>query len=265
MTETLLLIEPRGHTSRALASLKADRLRSQSEIRAALSRVRRCALWIAPSAPAVRLLLEAFPHRPVGDQRLLSLESATGRNPHGLLHAQFRFVVSVDEGVRLLPTSELVEVLGSENRSDLFIGAALSSDATVIAYRGNLEPLIVPMTWFRSPSHGRRPQISSLQVTDFGQTLKLGDYEASTDAILYEFDKEYRRRAKKRWRVEDRSLGGSLRRLRLQRGFRQNDFPGVTAKEIARIERGEVRRPRPSTLESIARHLDVSVDEISTY
>jgi hypothetical protein len=182
------------------------------------------------------------------------------------MHALFRYVVSVDEGVRLLPTDELAEVLSSANRADLFIGAAVArADAAVILYRGNLEPLVVPLSWFREPAEGPRPDFSDVAVTDFGQTIRLGDYEAATDAILYEFDDDHRRRAKKRQLETDRSLGGALRRLRLQKGIRQSDFPGVTAKEIARIERGEVKRPHQHTLAAIANRLGVTTDDISTY
>lgn len=63
----------------------------------------------------------------------------------------------------------------------------------------------------------------------------------------------------------DPTFGGALRRLRLQKRLRQGDFPGLTAKEIARIERGEVKKPRPHTLATIAKYLGVSVEEISTY
>jgi hypothetical protein len=58
--------------------------------------------------------------------------------------------------------------------------------------------------------------------------VRLDAYEAATDAILYEFDEAYRRRAKRRRLVQDRSLGGALRRLRLQKGLRRADFPGIT-------------------------------------
>jgi hypothetical protein len=201
----------------------------------------------------------------MGDQRLLSLERADD-DRRGLTHALFRYVVSVDEGVRLLPTDELAEVLSSADRADLFIGAAVArADAAVILYRGNLEPLVVPLSWFREPAEGPRPDFSDVAVTDFGQTIRLGDYEAATDAILYEFDDDHRRRAKKRQLETDRSLGGALRRLRLQKGIRQSDFPGVTAKEIARIERGEVKRPHQHTLAAIANRLGVTTDDISTY
>ena len=57
----------------------------------------------------------------------------------------------------------------------------------------------------------------------------------------------------------------SLRRLRLMRGLSRDDFPGVAAKTIARIERGEVERPREETLHRIAQRLGVAPADITTY
>jgi len=101
MSEPLLVVEPRGHATRELVRLEAARLRTESEIRNALKRSGRRALWVAPSVAAVRLLLAALVGRSKGDQRLLALEPTNGAR-HNLLHAIFRFVVSADEGIRLL-------------------------------------------------------------------------------------------------------------------------------------------------------------------
>jgi hypothetical protein len=157
-------------------------------------------------------------------------------------------------------------VLGAANREDLFVGvAAAPADAAVVLYRGNLEPMIVPLTWFRTRPGGPKPDTADLAITDSGQTVRLGEYEAATDAILYEFDTAYRRRAKKREMERDDSFGGALRRLRLQKGLRRSDFDGITAKEIARIERGEVKRPHPRTVAILAKRLGVPAREIPTY
>jgi hypothetical protein len=183
-----------------------------------------------------------------------------------LLHAIFRFVDSADEGFRLLPTNEISEVLGSSTRQDRFIGvAAAGNDAAAILYRGNLDPLVVPVTWFRRRASGPRPDLARLAVSDFGQTVGLGDYQAATDAILYEFDGAYRRRAKARLIAQDRSFGGALRRIRLQRGLARTDFPGINAKEIARIERGEGKRPHAHTLVALAKRLGVAPASIATF
>jgi hypothetical protein len=265
MSEPLLLIERRGHAVRAFARLEAERLGSESAIREALERHRRRALWIAPNVSAVHLLLASLAGRSTGDQRLLSLEPANGAR-HGLLHAIFRFVVSTDEGARLLPSDELAEVLGSPRREDLFLGATVASDdAAVILYRGSLEPVVVPLVWFRARPGGPKADSSRLAIEDFGQTVRLGDYEAATDAVLYEFDHAYRRRAKKRRFEQDRSFGGALRRLRLQKGLGRSDFSGITAKAIARIERGEVRKPHARTLAVLGRSLGVAAHRIASY
>jgi hypothetical protein len=180
------------------------------------------------------------------------------------LHAIFRFVVSADEGIRLLRVDELADVLGAANREDLFVGVAVA-DAAVVLYRGNLEPMVVPLAWFRTRAGGPKPDTADLAIMDSGQTVRLGEYEAATDAILYEFDAAYRRRAKKREVERDNSFGGALRRLRLQKGLRRNDFDGVTAKEIARIERGEVKKPRPRTVAILAKRLGVPAKQVATY
>jgi hypothetical protein len=139
------------------------------------------------------------------------------------------------------------------------------ASCSVILYRGNLEPLVVPLAWFRTRPGGPKPDTARLAITDSGQTVRLGEYEAATDAILYEFDDAYRRRAKKRELERDNSFGGALRRLRLQKGLRRTDFHGLTAKEIARIERGEVKKPHPRTVAMLAKRLGVPVRQVSTY
>jgi len=175
-------------------------------------------------------------------------------------------VVSVGDGVRLLPTEELIEVLESDNREDLLIGGVvIPTRSEILLYRGSLEPITIPIEWFTARSSLAKPDVAKFAITDYGQTVRLGDYEAATDALLYEFDEGYRSRAKKRKLNEDTSIGGAIRRLRLQKGLRQRDFPGVTAKEIARIERGEVKKPHQDTLRKIADKTGVSVDQIKTF
>ena len=89
--------------------------------------------------------------------------------------------------------------------------------------------------------------------------------EAATEAILYEFDPDFRSRERKRRIREDDSFGGSLRRLRLQKGIKRSDFPPLTSKSIARIERGEVITPHRETREILAKHLGVNEEDIATY
>ena len=121
------------------------------------------------------------------------------------------------------------------------------------------------LTWFTVGPAGPKPNFGQLAFIDGGQTVRLGNYEAAVDAILYEFDPQYRRRAKQRLVEREHSLGGALRRLRLKKGLRQNDFASVGPKVIARIERGEVKKPHQKTLTLIAKRLGVSYSEIAGY
>jgi hypothetical protein len=52
-----------------------------------------------------------------------------------------------------------------------------------VLYRGNLESMVVPLGWFAREG-GRRADADDFAVTDFGQTVRLGSFEAASNAIL---------------------------------------------------------------------------------
>lgn len=171
---------------------------------------------------------------------------------------------SADE---FLPAEELAEVLQVDNAKDLFIGGSVDDENQVIVlWRGDLESLTVPFAAFEPSGDGVTPDFGRLSVTDFGQTIRLGEYEAAADAILYEFDPDYRRRIAKQRRGLERSFGASVYRLRKQRRLRRTDFePDVSAKTIARIEQGKVKNIHKKTLGVIAHRLQVKPEEIQTF
>jgi hypothetical protein len=202
---------------------------------------------------------------PKGEQRLLILNPIR-EVAHHLLSALFRYVVVGADDNLLLNHAQLAEVLTSPDRRDLFIGGAVATEEqAVVLYRGNLEPLVVPLDWFTTRPGGPAPDFTRFGITDFGQTIRLGEYEAAADAILYEFDRNFRVRTKARALKMDRSLGASIRRLRLQKGLRRTDFGDLTEKTIARLERNEIKRPHKGTLDVVAARLGVPKDELHTY
>lgn len=196
--------------------------------------------------------------------RLLLLERASTARRE-LLHALFRVVVAPDDGVSLLPPEELAEVMDDEGAEDRFIGGVVDADdRALVLYRGNLDRLVVPHAWFKARPKAR-PDFAAFAVTDYGQTVQLGDYEASADAILYDLDPDARRRMKEREIKRDASFGGALRRLRSARGIARSDFAPLSAKTVARIERGEVDEPHGDTLATIAKRLGVKPEQIKSY
>jgi len=200
-----------------------------------------------------------------GKRRVLVIRKVTASRRR-LLEVYFQKVVSPDDGTKLLgERSELLEALTAPNRSDLFIGGAVDAAAKVITLiRGDLDSVVVPFDWFKAGPASARPNFGDFEIIDSGQTVRLGEFEASADAVLYDHDQEYRRRAKKRTLELDDTFGAALRRLRLLRGLSREDFRDVSAKEVARIERGEVD-PREATIKKLAKALQIRPDEIPTY
>ncbi len=241
----------------------ADSLRSVDAVQEAYSR-NRCARWVIADHAALRLLTKAVQAHDTW-HRVLFLERATTARRE-LLHALFRVVVAPEDGVRLLPRPELQEALTDPGAEDLFIGGVANvDDKVVVLYRGNLDRLVVPFDWFRASPRGPRPDFAQFSVVDGGQTIRLGEYEAAADAILFDFDPQARRRMRDKEVRQDSSFGGALRRLRLTRGLQRSDFAPLSAKTIARIERGEVEEPHDDTLATIAKRLGVKAEMIKTY
>jgi hypothetical protein len=264
MSERVLVVERAKRAGERALPYGTEVLDTPDRVRDA-ARERR-ALWVAPRAADLALLGELA--RQVvelkGDHRLV-IRDRVGRGRIEVLRVLFRYVISADEQLRLLPTDELIEVVSSPQRHDLFVGVAIDrEDDSLVFYRGSLEPIVVPAS-FLAPGVAGALDLSELEVIDFGQAVRFGKREAATDAILYAFDPDYRRRQKAQLVEQDDSFGGSLRRLRLIKGLSRNDFEGISPKEIARIERGEVQRPHPRTVKLLARHLGVEPDEVVSY
>lgn len=160
---------------------------------------------------------------------------------------------------------ELSAILSEEHPEDYCVAVDWDPATEALSlWRGDLSSLVVPLSSLSS-GIALAPDPDELRVLDHGQTIRLGEYECSVDAILYLRDAAYRRRARRRLMDSDRSLGGSIRRLRKQKGLRQSDFPHVAEKTITRIEMGMSPTPHRMTLERIARALGVPVEELDEY
>ncbi len=51
----------------------------------------------------------------------------------------------------------------------------------------------------------------------------------------------------------------------MRAGVGRGEFPGLDEKTLARIERGEVERPRRTTLARIAKRLGVAAEELGDF
>ncbi len=229
-----------------------------------LSQATKDTLWISYDPNSTEKLLRAlsWPAKSLGNAMLFHAMSP--QTLPALQHCFGKYAYAMRE--ESLPPDELVEALLSDHRADLFIGGIVDqSSKTITLWRGHLGSLTVPFSAFETSGDGIAPDFGRFSVTDSGQTVRLGTYEAATDAILYEFDPDYRRRIAQQRQITDQSFGASLRRLRKQRGKRREDFAPISAKTIARIEQGAEYTHHKTTLHTIATILGVAPDEIATY
>lgn len=194
-------------------------------------------------------------------RRLLLLETAP-RIRLEFLSQLFTGVVAPDADIDLLPEDRIFAVLAEKHPEEYFVGAGYNEDDdAIVVYRGNLRTVTVSVDQFEANPRAE-PDPADLEIVDWGQTLRLGDYQVSADAILYDRDPEFRRRQRAKRREFDDTFGGSIRRLRKQAGLTQEQIPGVSAKTVGRIERNEVDNPRDDTLQKFADAFGVDADRL---
>ena len=263
--DSRILVSDDPHIADIWSNFGVKFARTKKEVRDLYATTTPNSIWIVPRQSDM-LLLGNITGKPRGNHRLLCLEPTIGPMKH-YLYAKFSRVVSPDDELKLLPLEEIAEIFASPDSEDYFIGGTVDKEnGSVILYRGNVEPITLPLSWFEAGPNSPQPDPDDFEIIDFGQTVRLGKFEAGTEAILYEFDPLFRRRDKERRIGTDDSFGGALRRLRLQKGLKQSDFsPDISTKEIGRIERGEVQTVHKRTRETLARYLGVAPEEIETY
>lgn len=153
---------------------------------AAVFREGRPTTWVAPNSRSLVRLVRLDGCRN-GDQRLLALapvDVATLTALQGL----FSHVVCRPAGGHLIPPEELAGVLSDPAPGESFIGGFVHEQVRmVVLHRGDLSTMVVPLEWFANP-HTVSPDPHDFEVVDSGHGVRLGEFEAATDAVLYDFD-----------------------------------------------------------------------------
>jgi len=106
-----------------------------------------------------------------------------------------QIVVTPNDTMKLLAVEDLQEILKSYHAEDYFIGGMVDRDNNMLVlYRGDFDRLLVPLDFFMKKDQAVKPDFADFDITDVGQTLRFGDYEAASSAVLYEFDAAARKR-----------------------------------------------------------------------
>jgi len=222
--------------------------------------------WLSPLAHLIQLERQQKPGDFWGSLVTTVEAPAAGRNLDPLLRTRFQEIVG-GSGLRMAPLEDLIEILSADldERRNLIIGAMFDPDQNgLVVVRGDLSHWFAPLSLFPVSGDGTRPDPTRLEVTDCGNAIALGEYEASTDVILYEIDPRYRRELNRKRRAEERGFGPALRRLRLQRRLKQDDFAPLDRKTISRLE-SQKNRPQAGTLRVLGERLGVEPGEIETF
>lgn len=96
--------------------------------------------------------------------------------------------------LQILSLDELLEVfqLSPIEKSRLIIGGyADYVSHHLILFRGDGTNVIAPFDMFK-PSGTHKPNFHDYEFMDFGNTVRLGSYLASTRSILFDLDEEYK-------------------------------------------------------------------------
>lgn len=92
-----------------------------------------------------------------------------------------------DVKISAVSIHDFAEIKKSKHPENYFIVASYMSKGHSLALiRGDGQKILVPCDWFKS-NPVCKPDFNDLEIIDCGQTIRLGKYEAASDAILKEF------------------------------------------------------------------------------
>jgi len=97
--------------------------------------------------------------------------------------------------LKILDRDELHNLmsLSTEKRHNYLISGYTDFDNQhIMCFRGSGDSFVIPFSVFKPSGTGLEPDFTSLEFIDYGQTVKLGEYEASVHGILYDLDESYR-------------------------------------------------------------------------
>jgi hypothetical protein len=85
--------------------------------------------------------------------------------------------------LKYLPFVEIAKIYTASNLRRLFVAWQVKG-TNIIFYTGHHQVITVPFEWFKGAI---QPNFDDVEVTDYGQTVRLGEFEVGTDTILAAF------------------------------------------------------------------------------
>jgi hypothetical protein len=122
--------------------------------------------------------------------------------------------------------------------------------------------LVVPVSKIPALADMPAKDLNDFELSEAGSRLHWNkdDVDLDLESIRYYVDPEVRREHDRARREEAASYTGAIRAFREERGLKQTDIPGLTERQVRRVEQGE-NMPRSTTLKRLAAAHELSLDQ----
>jgi transcriptional regulator with XRE-family HTH domain len=197
------------------------------------------------------------------DGVLVLIEAKTKAPSYSALETLARWAVRF--GAYLAPDEDAVRrmvearLAGDEAR---LIASALIEDESLVVW--SCEPKRYAVRVSDMPALARidPKHLGDFELNESGSRLHwdAGDVDINLEGILYYVDPKVRKQQDKTSREEAARYAGAIRALREEHKLAQADIPGLTERQVRRVEQGE-SHPRSETLRKLAAAHGMSIDQ----
>lgn len=160
-----------------------------------------------------------------------------------------------------LPVVRRMILARKSNAQRQLIASASIAGERLVVWTCEPQRLEVPLQAIPALARMKRASLSKFVVSDSGSRIHWpdDDVDLTVETVRAFADPAARREQQTARRAEAARYASGIRSLREEYGLRQSDIPGLTERQIRRLEEGDTM-PRVATLEKLARAHSMDVD-----
>lgn len=153
----------------------------------------------------------------------------------------------------------LARKAGAERK---LIASASVEDGKLVVWSCEPRRYEIPVSEVPALAKLRESALLKFAVSSSGSRIHWpdGDIDINLDTILERADPKVRKSHEIQRRNEAARYGGAIRKVREEKGLKQSDVPGLSERQVRRLEDGDVV-PHASTLEKLATAHGMLVDD----
>lgn len=146
--------------------------------------------------------------------------------------------------------------------TDKLIASASIEDGSLIVWSCEPKRYELPLSEIPPLSALDTKQLAKVEVSDSGSRLHWedGDIDINLDTIRAVADPQIRHAHEAEARKEAAEYGAAIRQLRVEKGLKQSEIEGLTARQVRRLETGNIV-PQIATLRKLATAHEMAVQD----